>query len=93
MNNLESITEYIIGKTQWIRLFDILILGPSMIYAGIMDKKMSKKLRALIFISGTGTIIYNGINFIRQSSINKKYGLGPLESLMEITPPESWKGG
>lgn len=47
-----------IGKPQAVRLADIAVFGPMMIYSG-MGKKMPKWLRWGIVIVGVGTIIYN----------------------------------
>jgi hypothetical protein len=93
MGQLENIEKYITGKTQWIRLFDVFILGPCMMYSGMTNKKLSRNLRALIFLSGTGTVVYNGWNFYRQWAINKKFGVGPLESLTEVNAPVKLEGG
>lgn len=84
MDGFENIERYIRGKTQWVRLFDVFILGPAMMYGAATNKSKAKSLRALIFISGMGTMIYNGWNFYRQIAINKQFGLGPLDSLTEI---------
>jgi len=47
-----------IGKPQAIRLADIAVFGPMMIYSGL-GKKMPRWLRWGIIIVGVGTVIYN----------------------------------
>jgi len=46
------------SQIQKIRVFDFLILGPLMAYAAA-GEKLSPTLRALLFISGIGTILLN----------------------------------
>ena len=47
-----------IGKPQAVRLADIAVFGPMMIYSGL-NKKMPRWLRWGIVIVGVGTIVYN----------------------------------
>lgn len=49
-------------KDQTIRLLDMFILGPAMIYSGL-GKDLPQGLKAMMFLTGVGTIIYNGNNW------------------------------
>lgn len=51
------------GKTQLIRLADILLIGPLMIYSGT-GKRMPPILRDALVVMGVLTIVYNGANFL-----------------------------
>lgn len=51
-----------IKKTQSIRLLDVVVLGPAMVYAG-MGKPLPQGLKILMLLTGVGTIIYNGYNW------------------------------
>lgn len=55
-----------IEKTQLVRIFDVFILAPAMIYVGATNKKLPMWLRGFILVSGIGTGVYNGINYLRQ---------------------------
>jgi hypothetical protein len=53
------------SKSQWVRLIDVFVLGPFMIYYAIMTvREVGWKLAAVLFVSGIATIVYNGINYI-----------------------------
>jgi len=58
-----------ISKTQNIRLVDIFILAPFMIYFGLKAKGVSKTEKALMLVSGIGTALYNGNNYLKQKSL------------------------
>lgn len=51
-------------KAQGVRLFDVLLLGPVMIYAGTQLKR-NKNLGLFLSLSGLGTIAFNGANYVR----------------------------
>ena len=55
-----------IGKTQEIRLVDILALGPFMIWAGARPSDLPLWMRATLIVSGLGTIVYNASNYLEQ---------------------------
>lgn len=66
--NLDSTPEK--GKSQWVRLLDIFILGPMGLYIGYKiargeskDLEKIQGLGILIILYGIGTIIYNGANY------------------------------
>ena len=50
-------------KTQAIRLADVFLIGPVMMYAGL-GKRMPEMLRLALFAFGALTIIYNGANYL-----------------------------
>lgn len=43
---------------QKVRIFDFLVLGPVMIYAGL-SFKMNPTMKFIMLVSGIGTIIFN----------------------------------
>ena len=51
------------AKSQWIRLADVLIIAPGMIYTA-MQQKPPPWLRAGMIIAGVGTLLYNLQNFV-----------------------------
>lgn len=59
------------GKSQWVRLLDIFVLGPVGLYIGYKIYKGESKdlekigvLGVLIILYGVGTILYNGGNYL-----------------------------
>lgn len=52
-------------KTQAIRLADVFIIGPAMIYAGLM-KRIPESLKLALLAFGILTIAYNGANYLAQ---------------------------
>lgn len=57
-------------KAQVIRLLDMFLLGPAMIYAGL-GKDLPQGLKAMMFLTGVGTIIYNGHNWWQNQAAQK----------------------
>lgn len=53
------------GKLQIIRLADIFVLGPVMIFAGLQSTPSPFVRQALVVI-GLATVIFNGANFINE---------------------------
>lgn len=51
-------------KGQQIRLLDVFALGPFMIWFGLNAKGMSELTKNIMIISGIGTILFNGRNFL-----------------------------
>lgn len=58
-----------ISKSQPIRLMDVFLLGPFMIWFGIVATEIEFMFRVGMVASGALTIIYNGLNYL----INKGY--------------------
>lgn len=54
-------------KAQWVRLFDVFVLGPSMVVAGVKLSTGAKAKGLGIFIvaAGVGTSLYNARNYAR----------------------------
>jgi hypothetical protein len=50
--------------TQQIRIFDVVALGPLMIYGGVKGKDLPGWARAALVTLGVTTIGYNGSNFM-----------------------------
>ena len=57
-------------KTQTVRLFDVFLYGPFLIYTAGLQKDRIAKVG--LFALGVGTIIYNGRNYLRQNAIIKE---------------------
>lgn len=57
-----------VSKTQFIRLLDIGVIGPVMIYVALTDKP-DKFLRSLLFVFGALTITYNLSNYLKQREL------------------------
>ena len=52
-----------VGKTQSIRLLDVLVIGPAMIFAATR-RRPPLWLSTAMVVMGAGTIIYNGLNYL-----------------------------
>jgi len=58
-------------KTQYVRLIDVFVLGPAMIAAAVALPQRPV-LRAILAVSGVGTIWYNARNYVTvQQSIQQ----------------------
>jgi hypothetical protein len=59
-------------KSQWVRLLDVFVLGPFMIWYALMTAGDAAALPAgaavALFVSGVLTIVYNGSNWLRNSN-------------------------
>lgn len=54
-------------NVQQIRLADVFLIGPFLIYAGC-KKELPSTVRDLLILIGTATILYNGIKYIQKSN-------------------------
>ncbi len=54
------------GKAQWVRVADVFVIGPLMLWAGLElgERKHPARGTALALI-GLATVAYNGLNYIR----------------------------
>jgi len=52
-------------NVQKIRLIDIFVLAPFMVYAGAVKSNLPVPVRAGLVVSGVATFIYNGNNYIK----------------------------
>ena len=57
-----------IGKTQAIRIADVVLIGPLMIAAGLR-RPLKAPWSTILVVSGIGTIIYNGRNWLAQREL------------------------
>ena len=64
--NTTSVEE--LSKSQNIRLIDVFIISPFLIYVGNKAEGISSFERNVLYIIGVATLIYNGKNYIK----NKK---------------------
>lgn len=68
-------------KAQWVRLADVFVIGPVMVYFGARAYHEPLWLRALMVGLGAGTIIYNGRNYVavaRHEAAHSRPTAGPL---------------
>ena len=52
-----------LGKAQTVRLGDVFILGPTMIWLGLKKKPLSEGEKLFLITTGIGTVIYNYANY------------------------------
>jgi hypothetical protein len=52
-------------NVQWVRLVDVFLLGPLMVWFGVAAKDMPPWARAALVASGVSTSVFNGINYVR----------------------------
>lgn len=52
-------------KNQQVRLLDVFLLGPFMVWFGVKAQNIGPLPKALMVISGIGTIVYNGNNYLK----------------------------
>ena len=55
-------------KSQAVRLYDVFLLAPFLLYVGYKAKGITKLERYGIYLIGISTILYNGRNYLK----NKK---------------------
>lgn len=56
------------GKSQWVRLLDVFVLGPFMIWYALLtagEQDLPAGAALVLFISGVLTIVYNGFNWLQ----------------------------
>jgi len=57
------------GKSQSIRLLDVFVLGPWLIWLGARDTAaLTQRERTLLTLAGAATVGYNARNYLRISS-------------------------
>lgn len=52
-------------KTQTVRLIDVFVLGPYLIFLGNKQEKLTPFQRNILVLTGAATIVYNGVNYLR----------------------------
>jgi hypothetical protein len=51
-------------KSQQVRLIDVFLLGPFMIWAGATQRQLPPWAKALLVVSGAATVVYNARNYL-----------------------------
>tara|TARA_Y100000296_G_C5070870_1_gene204819 strand:- start:227 stop:439 length:213 start_codon:yes stop_codon:yes gene_type:complete len=60
----ETINQRLSSKRyQAIRLVDVFVLAPTMVYASTF-KSLPNYIRLILFVSGICTLVFNGINYL-----------------------------
>jgi hypothetical protein len=54
----------LVPSAQPIRLVDVFLLGPAMIWFGVKSKDMPVWARVFLGVSGAATMAFNGYNYI-----------------------------
>ena len=57
-----------IKKSQFVRLWDVFVLGPAMIYIGSTGK-LKEWEKMLLIGAGIGTVWYNGRNYLKNKEL------------------------
>lgn len=52
-------------KSQEVRLVDVLVLGPFLIWAS-QQRRLTPATQSLLLISGVATVLYNARNYLRK---------------------------
>ena len=61
-------------KTQTIRLVDVFLLGPFMLWVATRKTAVPTPARIILGVSGIGTVVYNGINYLKVSEAERRSG-------------------
>ena len=75
-----AVTQVDIGKPQAVRLADVAVFGPLMIYAG-MGKKAPKWVQWGLVIVGVGTIVYNLHYYLVNRQLEREGVTGAVDTL------------
>lgn len=59
-------------KAQWVRVVDVTVLGPFMIYVGARKSNLPAFFKIGLIISGGLTILYNGKNWLEVHKLEKE---------------------
>jgi hypothetical protein len=65
-----------ISKPQNVRLADVFVLGPLSIWFGVRANEMPTWARVAMIAYGTGTIVYNGKNYLDKEKSRKMLEAG-----------------
>lgn len=52
-------------KAQGVRLIDVLLIGPLMVYGAFKGEGMHHAARTGLLLTGLATIVYNGVNWLQ----------------------------
>jgi len=53
-------------KAQSVRLVDVFVLGPFMVWAGLRATTLPEWARTALVVSGILTVVYNGANYLER---------------------------
>ena len=53
------------AKAQLVRVADVFLIGPLMMYGGIKGENLETWARLGLLVFGAGTVAFNGINYVR----------------------------
>jgi hypothetical protein len=53
-----------VAKAQYVRLIDIFVLGPALLYTAAILPRDRPLLRAFMVVAGAGTVYYNARNYM-----------------------------
>ncbi len=59
-----------IGKTQQVRLIDVFLLGPFMVWFAVVSKDVPEWAKITLAVAGVLTSLYNGHHFLKQEMAN-----------------------
>lgn len=62
-NEIQPVPDHM-AKGQLVRLADVFIIGPTMMYFAMRARREPVWLRSVMFAFGAGTVLYNGRNFL-----------------------------
>lgn len=71
---MTELRKNIVEGYQAVRLVDVFVLAPVMVYAS-MNKSLPKGVRAILFVSGVATAVFNGRNYLRIKKAQRNEGL------------------
>lgn len=97
---LQSIEKF--KKSQAVRVMDVAVIGPLMIYYGVKGR-LGPIERTLLILMGGGTIVYNYRNYIKNKSMHpiveqakdilvEQVSELPLENIRDVTPQQNMNG-
>lgn len=81
---MDGLIHPVYGKAQWVRLVDVFVLGPAMMYVA-NRATVSPFTKQFLWWSGLATIVYNGVNYLRLQSLSPadKQRIATLASEMQ----------
>ena len=73
-------------KSQTVRLIDVFVIGPAMIYIGNRPSDLTDLERFFLVVTGAATIWYNGKNYLdnRNQVTTYPYDLGRGFEVIEV---------
>lgn len=63
-----------VAKPQTVRLADVLLIGPLMIWGGVQARKKNAMAGNLLAFFGLGTIFYNAENYLLEQERRRRQG-------------------